>query len=203
MGATERPCRYYDKPGVENTDDVVQVVLDRLDEGDIRTVVIASTTGYTARKFADALEQRAQGREVVLVSVAETPLIREWGYEYPCLDPETRDELERRGVIVADRVPYLFHSSVLDQSRWKAPAPEEIVRDTLYAFGQGLKVAVEVALIAVASGFVEPYRDVIAVGGASRGADTAIVVRATFPTHVLSQEDDKRLVIHEILCKPR
>ena len=198
MGARDRACRYFGKPGKGNTDDVVQVVLGRLEEADLQTVVVASTTGYTALKFADAL----QGRDVVLVSVAETPLIREWGYEYPCLPLETREELERRGVVVAYRVPYLFHSSILDQSRWKAPSPEEIVRDTLYAFGQGLKVAVEVALIAVASGFVEPFQDVIAVGGTSRGADTAIVVRATFPNHVLSQDDDKRLKIQEILCKP-
>jgi hypothetical protein len=76
------------------------------------------------------------------------------------------------------------------------------VRETLYAFGQGLKVAVEVTMLAVASGFVEPFQDVIAVGGTLRGADTAIVVRATFPNHALSQDDDKRLKIREILCKP-
>jgi hypothetical protein len=199
MGTRGRACLYFDSPGRENTDQVVQIVLDRLDAGDIDTVIVASTTGYTATKFADALE----GREVTLVGVAETPLIREWGHEYPCLAPETRAELERRGVVVADRIPYLFHSSVLDQSRWQAPSPEEIVRDTLYAFGQGLKVAVEVALIAVASGFVEPFQDVIAVGGTSRGADTAIVVRATFPNHVLSEDAAKRLKVHEILCKPQ
>jgi hypothetical protein len=198
MGTSSRLCHYFDRPGRENTDQVVQIVLSRLDIGDVHTVVVASTTGYTALKFADALE----GRDVTLVSVAETPLIREWGHEYPCLVPENREQLERRGVVVADRVPYLFHSSVLDQSRWQAPSAEEIVRDTLYAFGQGLKVAVEVALIAVASGFVEPFQDVIAVGGTSRGADAAIVVRATFPNYVLSEDDAKRLKVHEILCKP-
>jgi hypothetical protein len=207
MGAWNRTCRYFERPGKENTDQVVQAVLGRLAVGDLQTVIVSSTTGYTALKFASALSERMRKEsppeaKITLVSVAETPLIREWGHEYPCLPSETRDELERKGVIVADRVPYLFHSSVLDQSRWKAPSPEEIVRDTLYAFGQGLKVAVEVALIAVASGHVGPFQDVIAVGGTSRGADTAIVLRATFPNHVLSQDGNKRLVIHEILCKP-
>jgi hypothetical protein len=203
MGTRDRICRYFDKPGRENTDDVIELTLARLNEGDVSTIVVASTTGYTALKLSSALHGRAsQGSKVTIVSVAETPLIREWGHEYPCLSPETREELEKRGVIVADRVPYLFHSSVLDASRWTAPAPEEIVRDTLYAFGQGLKVAVEVALIAVASGFVEPFQDVIALGGTSRGADTAIVVRATFPNHVLGKDADKRLRIREILCMP-
>jgi hypothetical protein len=200
-----RPCVYFGDPGKQNTDNVVSIVLERLAADELDTVVVASTTGYTALRFVDALQERdisLQAGRMRLVSVAETPLIREWGYEYPCLKPETKQELECRGVIVADRIPYLFHSSVLDNSRWQAPTPAEMLRETLYAFGQGLKVAVEVALIAVASGFIEPFHDVIAVGGTSRGADTAIVVRATFPNHVYSQDDDKRLKIHEILCKP-
>ncbi len=205
MDDVRRSCLYFAEAGKQNTDGVVQVVLDRLDERDIRTVVVASTTGYTALRFADALQGRVlqEGAGIALVSIAETPLIREWGFEYPCLQPDARRELEERGVIVADKVPYLLHNSVLDYSRWKAPSPEEILRESLYAFGQGLKVAVEVAMLAVASGYVEPFQDVIAVGGTSRGADTAIVVRATFPNHAFSQDEEKRLKIREILCKPR
>jgi hypothetical protein len=190
---------YFERPGKRNTAKVVECVIDRLAEGDIKTVVVASTTGYTALAFSDALA----GRDgIELVSIGETPLVKEWGAQWPVLEAETKQELEGRGVVVADRIPYLMHSSVLDYSRWKAPIPEEILRDTLYAFGQGMKVAVEVVLIAVASGFVEPFKDVIAVGGTSRGADTAIVLRATFPNHVFSEDEGKRLVIHEILCKP-
>jgi hypothetical protein len=192
---------YFGGPGKKNTARVVEVVLGRLEVGDIQTVVVASTTGYTAGLFADALQGR-QG--VTLISVGETPLAAEWDAkaQYPFLAPEVKQGLERRGVIVADRVPYLMHSSVLDSSRWQVPSAEEIVRDTLYAFGQGMKVAVEVVLIAVASGFLAPYQDVIAVGGTARGADTAIVLRATFPNHILSAEHAKRLKIHEVLCKP-
>ncbi len=200
MADVTKPCLYFEKPGRHNTDKVVEVVRQRLAEGDIKTVVVASTTGYTALRFSEAL----QGQDgITLISIAETPLIREWGAEYPCLKPETKQELERRGVIVADKIPYLLHSSVLDYSQWKAPSAEEILRETLYAFGQGLKVAVEVVLIAVASGFLEPFQDVIAVGGTSRGAHAAIVVRATCPNHVFSQDDAKRLKIREVLCKPR
>ena len=103
---------------------------------------------------------------------------------------------------VAEKVAYVFHNSILDYSKWKAPTPEEIMRETLYGFGQGLKVAVEVVLIAVASGFLEPYTDVIGVGGTSKGADTAIVLNATFANHVFSKEEKKRLRIKELICKP-
>jgi len=193
-----RKIVYFEKPGKANTDKVIEVVAKRLEEGDLDTVIVASTTGYTALKLSDALGDRAR-----IISVAETPLIREWGYEYPCLDPENKAELERRGVIVADKIPYLLHSSVLDYSEWKAPTPEIIMRETLYAFGQGLKVAVEVVLISVASGFVEPFQDVIAIGGTSRGADTAIVMNATLPNHAFSEDAEKRMRVKEILCKVR
>jgi len=192
----ERSIIYFSKPGRHNTPRLIEAVGKRLQEGDIKTVIAASTTGYTALELSKAL-----GKGVTIVSVGETPLVREWGHEYPLLPAEAKAELERRGVIVADKVPYLFHSSVLDYSEWKMPTPELILRDTLYAFGQGFKVAVEAVLLAVASGFVEPYQDVIAVGGTSRGADTAIVMNATFPNHAFSQDPEKRMQIKEILCK--
>jgi hypothetical protein len=202
MSEIVRPCVYFERPGKANTARVVEVVMERLNAGDITTVVVASTTGYTALKFAEALEARGGMPPVRLISIAEGALIREWGTEYPSLKAEDKQELERRGVVVADRVAYLLHSSLLDYSEWKFPGPEEMVRETLYAFGQGLKVAVEVALMAVACGFLEPFQKVIAVGGTSRGADTAIVARATYPNHFFSKEKEKRFVIYEILCKP-
>jgi hypothetical protein len=192
-----RTIVYFDKPGKENTPKVIETVADRLEEGDIDTVVTSSTTGYTALELVKVL-----GSQAKIISVGETPLVQEWGYDYPLLPAEAKAELEEHGVVVADKVPYLFHSSVLDYSEWKVPTPELILRNTLYAFGQGFKVAVEVVLLAVASGFLEPYQDVIAIGGTSRGADTAIVMNATFPNHAFSEDERKRMWIKEILCKP-
>lgn len=197
MADRVRECVYFERAGRSNTDKVVAAVSKRLEGSSLDTVVVASTTGYTALRFADALGDRAR-----IISVGETPLVAEWGAEYKPIDPEMKAKLESKGVVVADKTPYLLHSSVLDYSEWKAATPEVIVREVLFSFGQGFKVAVEVVLIAVASGFIEPYQDVIGVGGTSRGADTAIVVRATFPNHLMSRDPAKRLKIHEILCKP-
>lgn len=194
-----RQCLYFEQPGKLNTSKVITAVVARLDEGDISTVVVASTTGDTALQLAEALE----GRQVQLISISEPALLREWGAAYPCLPEQTKAELERRGVVVADKIPYVLHSSLLDYSQWKMPTPEVLFRETLYSFGQGVKVAVEVVLMAVAAGFLEPYQDVIGIGGSSRGADSAIVLRATYPNHVFSEDESKRLRIREILCMPR
>ena len=116
MPDTTRSCVYFEEAGKRNTDKVAETVVRRLAEGDIKTVVVSSTTGYTAHTFSEAL----QGHDdVTLISVAEAALIREWGTEYPTLTPETKEELERRGVIVADKVSYVFHHSPFDGSKWQ------------------------------------------------------------------------------------
>jgi len=138
-----------------------------------------------------------------LISVAEPQYIREWGSKWPIMDPSYKKRLEEVGVAVLDRAPYVFHSSVLEDSKWSQATPEILMRETFYTLGQGFKVAVEVVLTAVACGLLEPYQDVIGVGGTSRGADTALVLRATYPATVLSKDPRKRLEIREIIAMPR
>jgi hypothetical protein len=66
-----------------------------------------------------------------------------------------------------------------------------------------VKGCVEAVLIAVACGSVSPYRDVIGVSGTARGADTAIILRATYPASIFTNEKEKRLEIREIIAMPR
>ena len=64
-------------------------------------------------------------------------------------------------------------------------------------FGQGTKVCLEIATMAMDAGALPWGRDVIAVGGSGRGADTALVLR---PTHAKNFFETKVL---ELICKPR
>jgi hypothetical protein len=193
----KRQVYYFDEPGEENTQWVVKAVSKRLELGGIRKVIIASTSGKSAVEFARSLKDKVE-----LVCVSEAPYRREWGEQWPCLKQAFRRELEKRGVAIIDRAPYVFHSSVLDAARWSDVFPERLVKETLYTFGQGMKVAVEVALTAVSCGYVTPYEDVIGVGGSSKGADTAIVLRATYPASLFDKDTAKRLEIREIIAMP-
>jgi hypothetical protein len=74
--------------------------------------------------------------------------------------------------------------------------PVEIMAHTLRMFGQGVKVCVEVAVMALDAGLIPHGREVIAVGGTGRGADTAVVIR---PAHASSIFDT---YICEVICKP-
>lgn len=164
---------YFLKPGRHNTDDVVDAVVERVEATGIRTVIAASNRGYTALRLCERLKGKAR-----LVSVSE--------YRY---DPSTKERLEGLGATLIEKCPLPVHE-------------RRELRRALYLFGQGLKVAVEVAAIAAEMGAVDPYSDVIAVGGTSRGADAAIVLRATPVDDFYSSDRRKRLEIREVIAMP-
>ena len=60
-----------------------------------------------------------------------------------------------------------------------------------------MKVAAEITIMAADAGLVRTDEEVIAIGGSSRGADTAIIVRPANASRFFE------LKIKEIICKPR
>ena len=73
----------------------------------------------------------------------------------------------------------------------------EIVAHTLRRMGQGVKVAVEVSVMAADAGLIPTGGEVIAIGGSGKGADAAIVLK---PAHMNNFFD---LEILEIIAMPR
>jgi hypothetical protein len=73
---------------------------------------------------------------------------------------------------------------------------DEIIAYTLRIFGNGTKVAIELALMAADAGLVRTDQDIISVAGTSKGVDTALVLRPANSADFLS------LVVKEIICKP-
>ena len=71
---------------------------------------------------------------------------------------------------------------------------DEIIAFTLRCFGQGMKVAAEITLMASDAGLVPGGEPIIAIGGSGQGADTAVVLQ---PTHAQTFFD---LRILEIIC---
>lgn len=75
--------------------------------------------------------------------------------------------------------------------------PAQVVAHALRMFGQGTKVCVEIAVMALDAGLIPFGREIIAIGGTGRGADTALVLT---PAH---SRQFFATWIHEIICKPR
>jgi len=72
----------------------------------------------------------------------------------------------------------------------------EIVAQTLRLLGEGMKVVVEIAAMAADAGLIPADKDIVAIAGSSRGADTAVVIK---PANSMRLFD---LVVREIIAKP-
>jgi len=175
MEKVEKTVTYFKEPGPENTENVIQAVIERVKEGDIKTVIVASTSGATGVRFARAFKGTA---EVIAVS-------------YEAMDSENKREIVRLG------------AKALEKTHLPLEAKErETIKNSFYTLGQGFKVAVEVILIAADKEAITLYKDVIGVGGTDKGADTAIVARATTSKEAFGEDEKKKLEVREIIAMP-
>ncbi len=193
MSGVSRSIFYFDQPGIDNTDKVIEIVYKRLKEGGIRSVVVASSSGATGLKFAKEMT-----RETNLVIVSTHP-----GYSTPGVwnfNLDILKELESTGCKVVKQSHILSGLERSISSKFSGASHTEVLAEALRSLlGVGLKVAIECAIMAADSGAI-PIDKTIAVGGTStqkgRGADCAIVV---WPSHFNNFFDFRVL---EILAKP-
>ena len=181
----------FEKGGKHNTEATLRIVLERALALGIKQVVLASTHGYTAREAQALLAP--QGIKVIAVYICHSHESKGWS-----MSAETKAELEELGVTVYTGIHALGGGvASAFTSKYGGRAPEEIVCDTLYCFSQGMKVAVECLLMAADAGLLDMDQEVIAMGGSTDGADTAIVC---WPAYARTFRD---LQIREVLAKPR
>jgi hypothetical protein len=181
----------FEKAGKQNTDATLRITKERALALGIKQIVVASSHGYTARK-AHALFASA-GIQVIAVSICHS-----WESEGWVMSAEERAGLEELGVIVHTGIHALGDGvGSAFSEKFGGRAPEEIVRDTLYRFSQGMKVAVECLLMVADAGLLDMGQEVIAIAGTSDGADTAIVCKPAYPRTF------HKLEIREVLAKPR
>lgn len=178
---------YFDEPGKANTDDTLGIASERAEQLGIKQVVVASTHGYTAKEALNAFG----GQDVQIIAVSICASFDNQGWT---MTSEERQELEGFGI----QVLTCLHALGDDVSEaFDGVSPNRIVRETLYTFCQGMKVAVEVALMVADAGLLDMSQEAIAIAGSSEGADTAIVIKPAY------SREFKKLQIREILAKPR
>lgn len=183
---------YFDRPGPANTDAVIEAVARRREDLKIEHVVVASNSGATALKLSAAL----QGTGTTVISVAEHAGFR--GDDAASLTDEQRAAQEERGIKVLVCSHALSGVGRSISNKFGGISHVEIIAYTLRQFGgEGLKVAVELAVMAADAGLVPTDREIIAVGGSGGGADCAIVLKAAHMNNFFDLE------IREILAKPR
>ena len=199
----KRAITYFEETGPQNTEAVIAAVKERITQGDIRTVIVASESGKTALALAEALK----GTDVHLICVAQYP-----GYTYvlnrpwPAIKKEMRSKLDDLGVKVLDETPWIFGCS-FDTALLNDAAPTMLIGKFLSrTFGFGVKTCIEVALIAAEGASLELDKDIIAVAGTGYlggGADAAIVVRAAPVYEGAFLKNEGGIEVREILAMPR
>lgn len=183
----EKTILYFEHTGKSNTDATLEICRKRAEELGIRQVVLASTHGFTAKRAKEIFA----GMDVELIAVTICGGYQDKGWT---MTKEERSELQGLGITVLT-CTHALGDDINDAMKF--PAPNAVVRETLYTFCQGMKVAIEVALMAADADLLEMDREIIAVAGTGEGADTALVLRPAYPRKF------QRLRIREILAKPR
>ena len=179
---------YFDKPGKDNTDQALKLAAQRTKALGINEVVVASTTGFTAYRAIEVFD----GPRITVVTYHS-------GFKEPFkneMSDDVKEDLQSKGITVVAASHALSGVERSIAKKHSGVYPVLIMADTLRLFGQGIKVAVEVAVMAADAGALSGS-DIISIGGSGRGADAALVLK---PAH---QNNFFDIRIREVICKPR
>jgi hypothetical protein len=185
MGADKMEGKivYFEEGGPDNTEAVFKLVQERLDTLGIKKIVIASTTGATARKAMEFFGDK--GVKLVVV-----PHQFDFYREKNAFPEEIVRALRASGHEVHFGT-MLFHTDDFYGSR-NATAMANLLR----CFCQGAKVCFEIVLMVTDAGLLATGEKVIAIAGTAWGSDTSMVMQAASTQHL------RRLRVNEIICKP-
>lgn len=169
------------------TTETIRLALQRAQELQLSNIIIASNTGETALHLA--------GKCPNIVCVTHVN-----GHAKPGenqMPAEMRLKLQQLGMHVLTTSHVLSGAERAISRKFGGAYPVEIIAHTLRMFGQGMKVCVEISVMALDAGLIPYGEKVIAIGGTGRGADTAVVL---VPGHAAAIFDTR---ISEIICKPK
>ncbi len=174
---------YFEEMGLKNTEATFRLALERLKALEIKKLVLASTTGDTARKALEFFKE--SGIKLIVVPHQ---------YDFHRNKNAFPDELAKTLRESGHEVHFgtmLFHTDRLYESNIPT-----LMADLLRCFCQGVKVCFEIVLMATDAGLVASGEKIIAIAGTGRGSDTALVMQAASSQHL------RRLKVSEIICKP-
>jgi hypothetical protein len=179
----EEKIVYFEEPGDANTEMTLRLAAERATARGITKAVLASTRGETARMAAKIWA----GTGIKIIAVPH-----QYGFGAPKqrFPSDLISELTEQGHEVH------FGTMLFHTERFYGAETPKVMADLLRTFCQGMKVCVEILLMAVDGGKVPIGESIVVIGGTGRGADTAVVAVAAPSTRL------DGLHITEIICKP-
>jgi len=188
MSLTERKVVYFNEAGEQNTDTLLKVVREYIEKENIRNIVGASTTGLTGAKAAKLFK----GHDVAVVA-------HSFGFHEP-----GKNELQKghkrailaNGARICVGVHALSSAERAVRKDFGTIQTLELMANVLRRMGEGTKVCVEITLMAADAGLIPVDKDIVAIAGTGRGADTALRI---YPANAARFFD---LKIREVIAKP-
>ncbi len=187
--SVDKRILYFKVPGEQCTQETFQRAKERAEELGIKDLVVASTTGETGIKACEYF------RGYNLTVVSHYTGFKEPGVQQMSL--ENREKIRKLGGRLLTCTHAFQGVERGIREKFATAYPVEIMAQTLRLFGEGVKVAVEISLMAADAGLIPHDREIIAIAGTNRGADTALVLQPANTTRVFS------LKVKEIIAKPR
>ncbi|HPX77895.1 MAG TPA: pyruvate kinase alpha/beta domain-containing protein [Methanobacterium sp.] len=185
----EKTIHYFENPGKENTNKVIDLVKERKNELGIEYIVIASATGNSAVKLGEKINNAH------IINVTHHAGFR--GGDELEITQENEKKLKDLDIPTYTSSHALSGVGRGISNKFKGVTPVEIVAETLRMFSQGIKVCVEISIMAADGGLLPTDSEIIAIGGTGTGVDTAIVLKATHQGNFFDMR------IHEIIAMPR
>ena len=189
MKAVERKVTYFNEAGKQNTDALLRIVKEYVEKESVKDIVVASTTGETGAKASKIFK----GCNIVIVTHC-------FGFREPGkteLEEEYRREILVNGANIFTGVHALSSVERAIRKDFGTIQPLELIANTLRLTGEGTKVCVEITLMAADAGLIPVDKDVIAIAGTGRGADTALRIQPANAGRFFN------LKIREVIAKPR
>ena len=187
--AVGRDAVYFTHPGPDNTDTTLTLAQKRAETLGINNIIVATTKGQTGVKAAELF------KDCNLIVVTHST-----GFTRPDVQELTKDNrlkiIDAGGKILTCQHAFGGVGRAV-RKKLGTYELEELVAYTLRIFGEGTKVACEMALMVADAGLVRTDEEVISIAGTGRGADTALVIQ---PANAQTFFDMR---IKEIICKPR
>jgi len=189
MSLVERKVTYFPEAGKQNTDALLRIVKEHVEKEGIVNIVVASTTGETGAKASKIFK----GYNVVIVTHC-------FGFREPGkteFKEEYRSEILANGAKIFTGIHALSSVERAIRKDFDTIQPLGLIANTLRLMGEGTKVCVEITLMAADAGLIPVNRDIIAIAGTGRGADTALRIQPSNTGRFFS------LKIREVLAKSR
>ncbi|NLJ49982.1 MAG: hypothetical protein GX428_10445 [Candidatus Atribacteria bacterium] len=190
--STEKRIHYFSQPGKENTQKTLELAAERAVLLQLKAILVATKSGETALRLAEVSQSSRYSGRIIAVTYHQ-------GFfndESSTISRDVQKLLSEKNIPIVMSSHALSGVSRSFREKFGGISIPEIIAESYRRISQGFKVAVEITIMAADAGAVSSDQDVVAIGGQSQGADTALVLR---PAH---QNSFLNLKIKEVICFP-